>query len=376
MSQNETIDRTENTDTSEPQVPNLNTLYFYLTEGCNLLCRHCWLAPIQRTPEEPGPVIDPELFYSIVEQGKALGLSGVKLTGGEPLLHPNFLEFVDFIKEQGLSLTVETNGTLCTQEIAEKIASVKRVFVSVSLDGVDAETHEGVRGVEGSFEAALQGIRRLVSVDIHPQIIMSIMRNNRGQMESLVRFAEELGAESVKFNVVQPIARGEKLHEQGETLSSKELVETGEWVEQELAPSSKIRVIYHHPHVFVPLHKIYSEKQPVGRCGILGILGVLGDGSYALCGIGQTVDEMVFGHASQVKLEDVWKNTPVLEEIRKGLPERFEGICKDCLMKYQCLGTCVAQNYHESRDLWAPFWYCREAKKAGLFPESRLKKGC
>ena len=363
----------ENDASPEPKYPSLNTLYFYLAEGCNLLCRHCWLAPVQRTPEEPGPVLDPELFYSIIEQGKKLGLKGVKFTGGEPLLHPHFAEFVDYVKEQELGLTVETNGTLVTLELAGKIASASGVFVSVSLDGVDAETHERVRGVAGSFQGALQGIGNLVAAGIRPQLIMSVMRHNREQMEPLVRLAEELGVESVKFNVVQPIARGEKLHESGETLSIRELVETGQWVERELVPSSKIRVMYHHPHAFVPLHRLHDEERRWGRCGIMGILGVLGDGSFALCGIGQTVPELVFGHASRDRLEEIWKNTPVLEEIRAGLPERFEGICRDCLMKFLCLGTCVAQNYHETKALWAPFWFCREAKKAGLFPESRLQ---
>jgi MoaA/NifB/PqqE/SkfB family radical SAM enzyme len=64
--------------------------------------------------------------------------------------------------------------------------------VSVSLDGSDAETHEWVRGVEGCFEAALQGIRNLVAAGIRPQLIMSLMRKNVGQIEPLVRMAESL----------------------------------------------------------------------------------------------------------------------------------------------------------------------------------------
>ena len=102
------------------------------------------------------------------------------------------------------------------------------------------------------------------------------------------------------------------------------------------------------------------------------ILGVLGDGSYALCGIGETVPEMVFGHASKDSLADVWKSNPVLLEIREGLPRSLKGVCGDCVMKNICLGSCIAQNYYRSQDLWAPFWYCEEAQRLGLFPESRL----
>ncbi len=105
--------------------------------------------------------------------------------------------------------------------------------------------------------------------------------------------------------------------------------------------------------------------------GFLGLLGVLANGSYALCGIGETVPELVFGHAAKDKLEDVWRDSSVLNELRQGLPHQFEGICKDCLMKAMCLGSCVAQNYYRSKNLWAPFWYCEEAQKRGLFPGSR-----
>ena len=65
---------------------------------------------------------------------------------------------------------------------------------------------------------------------------------------------------------------------------------------------------------------------------------------------------------------------PVLREIREGMPRRLGGICGECLMKGVCLGNCIAQNYYRSRNLWAPFWYCEEASRMGLFPPSRIKK--
>jgi len=109
-----------------------------------------------------------------------------------------------------------------------------------------------------------------------------------------------------------------------------------------------------------------------GVCGILSILGVLGNGSYALCGIGETVPELVFGHAARDRLEDIWRDSPILNELREGMPVRLEGICGQCIMKGLCLGSCVAQNYYRSRNLWAGYWFCEEAREQGLFPESRL----
>jgi len=351
----------------------LKQIYFYLTEGCNLRCRHCWIAPKYQSEENSYPSLDLDLFKSIIEQAKPLGLTGVKLTGGEPLLHPQIHEILEFIRTEDLRLTVETNGVLCTPELAQKMAACKDAFVSVSLDGAEADTHEWVRGVEGCFDGAMDGIRNLVDARFRPQVIMAIMRRNKDQMEELVHLAEHLGAGSVKFNIVQPVARGEKTHESGEALSIEELVDLGRWVEDTLSTSTNLRLHYSHPMAFRALGKMFGENgDGCGVCGILGILGMLANGSYALCGIGETVPDLCFGHASSDSLEDIWNNTSVLLELREGLPQRFEGICGTCLMKGMCLGSCVAQNYYSSKSIWAPYWYCEKAHKLGLLPKTRI----
>lgn len=353
----------------------LNQIYFYLTGGCNLRCRHCWIDPkYQAADVSTCPCLPLDLFSLIIKQAMPLGLSGVKLTGGEPLLHPNIHKIIEIVKINNIRLIVETNGVLCTPELAQDLATSLNPFVSVSLDGVDAETHEWVRGVSGSFQSALLGIRNLIEAGLPPQIIMTVMRKNAHQLEDMVRLAEDLGAESVKFNIVQPTARGEALHRSNETLTIYELVEIGQWVEETLCTQTKLRLIFSHPHAFRPLGKLF-EKNGGGcaTCGILGIIGVLADGSYALCGIGQTVPDMVFGKAGDDHIRDVWLNTPFLNEIRHGLPEKLEGLCQRCLMKQLCRGQCIAQNVYRQNHVWAPYWYCEEAWSADLFPYSRLK---
>jgi SynChlorMet cassette radical SAM/SPASM protein ScmF len=359
--------------TTEKEYP-LRQIYFYLTEGCNLRCRHCWIEPKYQSSDKSYPSLDVDLFRSIIQQAKPLGLAAAKLTGGEPLLHPHIREILGIMRSEDVRLNMETNGVLCTPELAQEIAACKNPFVSVSLDGANAETHEWVRCVEGCFEDALEGVRSLVRVGLRPQIIMSVMRRNVDQLEAVVRLAESLGAGSVKFNLVQPTARGEKMHKAGETLAIEELVELGKWVETSLFSSTNLPIFHSHPPAFRPLGRMFGERgSGCGVCGVLGILGVLADGSYALCGIGETVPELIFGHAGKDRLEDVWKDAPVLKEIREGLPDRLGGVCADCVMKGTCLGNCIAQNYYSSNSLWSPYWYCREAREAGLFPETRMR---
>lgn len=348
-------------------------MYFYLTEGCNLKCRHCWIQPKFQGGGRSYPALDFDLFQSIIQQAKPLGLSGVKLTGGEPLIHPEIERLLDHILDEELRLTVETNGVAITPGLARKMKACKNTFVSVSMDGVSPETHEWVRGVPGCHNQAVEGIQCLTEVGFNPQLIMTIMQRNRVEIEPLVMWAKSLGAGSVKFNIVQPTARGERMHDSGETLPIQELIEIGRWIETELAQKAGIQLHYGHPAAFRPLSRFLGQENgDCGVCGIFGILGVLADGSYALCGIGETVPELIFGHAARDRLKDVWEATPMLREIREGLPERLEGVCGKCIMKGQCLGSCIAQNYYRSRDLWAPFWFCEMAREEGVFPESRL----
>ncbi len=319
------------------------------------------------------PSLPLELFKSIIDQGKPLGLSRMKLTGGEPLLHPQIAEILETVKKEDLQLTVETNGVLCTPGLAKKIAECKNAFASVSLDGVDAKTHEWARGVPGCFDKAVEGLQNLVGAGLKPQIIMTLMRRNKDQVRGMISMAENLGAGSLKFNIIQPTARGEAMYQNDEAISIQEAVSLGGIVENELSRNSRLKIFYDQPLCFRPLGRMFGDDgSGCGVCGIKGILGVLSDGSYALCGIGENVPSLVFGHARNDKLEEVWNGSAVLQELREGLPSRLEGICRECIMKGRCLGKCIAQNYYRSKDLWKPFWFCEEAQKAGIFPQSRL----
>jgi SynChlorMet cassette radical SAM/SPASM protein ScmF len=355
----------------------LKTLYVYLTQGCNLRCRHCMVDAKFRTETNACEELDPKLFLHAVRQAKPRGLFSAKLGGGEPLLHSRFGEFLEICRREGIALNVETNAVLCTPGLARDLARCRLLSFSVSLDGADAGVHEWMRGMKGCFEAAIRGIRNLVNAGIRPLIIMSLVRRNVGQMEALVRLAETLGAGAVQFNPVRPMARGEKMQAAGETLTIRELVTRGEWAEKELSRKAKIPVCFTHPPAFRSLDRMFGAVGAgSGGCGILNLMGILADGSYSLCGIGAEVPDLVFGHTLQDNLSDVWSGSSVLKEIREGMPRRLGGICGECLMKRVCQGYCLAQNYVRARDFWSPYWFCEEADREGLFPESRKQPGC
>ena len=363
--------QTDNQSSAEEGTPPLNQLYFYLTEGCNLACRHCYLAPKFDPDGKKHPVLPLNLFKTAINEALPLGLSGVKLTGGEPLLHPDILSMIEVLRQENLDLIMETNGILCTPELAKTIAELDNSFVSVSLDGADAETHDANRGVSGAFEKATAAIRSFADNGIELQVIMSIMRDNVCQIEAVIELAEKLGAGSVKFNMIQPTGRGKTIHNTNHGLGIKELLAIGRKIEADLCPQTTLQLFYNYPVAFRSLRHIKFEDG-CSVCSIFSILGILPSGEYALCGMATHVEQFHFGWIGKDSLEKIWFENQILQELRKGLPERLSGICSHCLMKHLCLGSCIAHNYYRANSLWAPFWFCEEAQAAGLFPESRL----
>ena len=350
-------------------LPALNQIYFYLTKGCNLCCRHCWLNPAHQVKEKTYPELKPEHFKSAIQQAIPLGLARVRLTGGEPLLNSRIGEILDYLAETDLQVGIETNGVLCTPEIAEKISECKKIFVSISLDSTERDVHESIRGVKGCFDSTVNGIKLLVKAGVTVQIIMTLMQCNKDHAQKMIQFAESLNVESVKFNVMQPTGRGKSMHEREMSLSVEESIKLAAWIENELAPESKIRVAFDHPAGFLPVDWILDKKYKFGLCNILGAIGVLAEGKWALCGIGDVIPDLVMGDIDKDPLDEIWKNNHILQDLRRGLPSKLEGICSDCILNELCFGCCVAQNYFRKNSIWAPHWFCEEAETKGLFPD-------
>jgi SynChlorMet cassette radical SAM/SPASM protein ScmF len=309
----------------------------------------------------------------VTEQATVLGLTTVKLTGGEPLIHPDIVAILEYLAKQQVRVVLETNGMNVTADVVSALRACHAPFVSVSLDGSDAAPHEWVRGVPGSFARTVKGAKTLAAAGLNPQIIMTVLRRNQDHMGRVVKLAESIGASSVKFNLVSPVARGAGVQGRAETPSVQELIELGKWVERDLAAASSVPVFYDQPPAFRSLGLMFGPfSHGCGRCPVLNIIGVLPDGSYALCGIGTTVPELVFGQAGIDTLHNVWTNAAPLKELRRGMPHKLEGVCADCLMRDMCRARCIAVNFHQTKSLWKSHWFCEQARAAGVFPQSRL----
>lgn len=363
---------------TEPQLPDgvppLRTYYMYITGGCNLACRHCWISPtfLQKDREAESVSLPFELFETAVREAEPLGLTHIKVTGGEPFVHPEILRMLRFAAERELGVTIETNGTLITEEVAEVLARESSVSaISVSLDGAVASSHEYIRGVPGSFQAAQTGIRNLVARGYRPQVIMSLFEGNVDEIEPLARWASGVGCSSLKLNVIQETGRGRSFDSRVGGVAR--LLELGRWVENDLQRSLGFPVYFSWPPAFQRLGRL-AHRGGCSSCDIFNIVGVLHTGDLSLCGIGVQTPDLIFGRLGRDDLAETWCSHPTLERIRAEVPRDLKGICGDCLLRDACLGFCLADNYHRTGDLLAPFWFCTLAEEAGRFPRHRKRR--
>jgi len=356
-------------------VPPLNTFYLYMTTGCNLHCQHCWITPsFVKGKPSPGKYIDLNHLKKAVTEGKTLGLNNAKFTGGEPLLHPQFREILDYLTGEDLKLIMETNATLLDAELAKYMKDNSNIwFVSTSLDSHREEFHDLFRGKVGAFKETIKGVEHLVNAGYRPQIIMSPHKMNVKDVDGLVDLAVSLGAGSVKFNPVTPNGRGKNMFKDGKTFDINEHIELVRYIRGELQERVPIRLYISLPPALSTVGELLNPRGLGGQCNVRGILGILGSGEMALCGIGRNIPELCFGELGKDNLRDVWINNPTLKKLREDLAGEYPGLCGDCIHAYKCQTECVAINYSLTGKLVHPYYLCEEAEAQGLFPETRRK---
>ena len=134
--------------------PYLREVHWAVTGRCNLRCRHCFMeAPENRYPE---PAFD--MLEKIVGQLVRTNVAFVSLTGGEPLIRPDFARLIALLREAGIPVSqIATNGMLVNEAFLEMLADMEQTPVfQLSLDGIGM--HDQMRGVPGAEKAALDAI--------------------------------------------------------------------------------------------------------------------------------------------------------------------------------------------------------------------------
>jgi MoaA/NifB/PqqE/SkfB family radical SAM enzyme len=127
---------------------------------------------------------------------RALGTRAVLVSGGEPLIHPQWEEIARLLRDEGLQLWLLTSGL----SLAKHAARVCELFqsITVSLDGTDRQMYAAIRGLD-AFDKVCDGIRAVTRRNAALSVRVTVQRQNYGALPAFVTLARELGAQQVSF---------------------------------------------------------------------------------------------------------------------------------------------------------------------------------
>ena len=177
--------------------------------ACNLKCIMCPWKQVRKDAENYGHMSQAtwETIRPHLPQVKSIDFAG----GGEPLLQPRLMEWINDAKKAGCETGFLTNGYLLNEEIAQQLVQAGVEWIGISMDGATKDIYEQVR-IGSNFERVCENISNLAAVRIGkaPKIMINfvIMPVNVHQLEEIVRLAASLGVDQVNFKQCDVI-RGE-----------------------------------------------------------------------------------------------------------------------------------------------------------------------
>ncbi len=330
-----------------------------LTRSCNLSCVHCRAA--SEFGHYPGELSFEEIKATI-DNITSITNPILILTGGEPLLRPDIWDIIDYAQSKGASPVVSTNGTLLTEEIAQKLAEHHIPRISISIDFPDKERHDEFRGQQGAFEASLAGIRRAKAAGVGVQINTTVTKMNHELLEEMHELALSLDIDAFHIFLLVPTGRGEDLREV--ELSPEEYERALTWAYDRQKSSPLHFKPTDAPQYYRIIHQKTREegsKLSAEEYGLDAITrGCLG--GITFCFISHTGDiqpcgyfNLQCGNVKELGFDTIWTQSPVLNDLRDY--SLLKGKCGACEYKAVC-GGCRARALAESGDYMQEEPYC------------------
>lgn len=164
---------------------------FELTPVCNMACRMCYVRMDKKTQESIGPLRSCHEWIRIAEEARENGLLFILLTGGEPLLHPQFREIFTGLHKRGFIVSINTNGTLIDEQTIEWMKETPPGRVNITLYGSKDETYARLCGKSDGFTRVRRAILLLREAGIQVRINVSLTPQNADDLEEIAAFCRE-----------------------------------------------------------------------------------------------------------------------------------------------------------------------------------------
>jgi len=330
-----------------------------MTRACNLACVHCRAGAC---PEADPDQLTTEEGRSLIEGIRKVGQPILIMTGGEPLVRPDFFDLARHAVQTGLRAVLATNGILVTPEVAREIASVGIPRVSVSLDGPTSKEHDEFRKVAGAFDGSLAGIANLRSAGVSVQINTTLTRRNRKDLSRILTLAEDIGADAFHVFLLVPTGRAKEMS--GEEMDPEEYEETllefyrlsrrTRLQTKATCAPQYYRILRQQARadgIEVTEQTFGLDARTRGCLGGLSFAFVSHKGELQPCGY----FDVQAGSVREQEFADLWENAPLFNELRTF--RLLEGKCGKCDYLRFC-GGCRARAYETTGRYMAEEPYC------------------
>ena len=340
---------------------------FEITGCCNFSCKMCYVHNCAVTNEND---LTTAQWKAIADELKRAGVLFLLITGGEPLLRSDFAEIYEYAKKCGFEVSVNTNGSLITDEHIELFKKYPPARVNVSLYGAKEETYFAFTGTEGNCEKVKNNIIKLKNNGVQTKVNMSVTNFNKNDMEKVHAFTKENDLHLQCACYMFPAAR---LNRDNCRPSAKEAAENAvrydllRYTEEEM--KNRIEAINS-----LDLSK-FGEAYRTEDCDPMLCRGgtascwITHEGNLTPCGMMPTPSVSL----KTTDFEEAWKY--INEESKK---IRLPGECKNCPLRSLC-EMCAASCYAETGSYSQKGEYmCEKAReivritKGLTFPEKSI----
>ncbi|HDY67824.1 MAG TPA: radical SAM protein [Candidatus Scalindua sp.] len=330
-----------------------------LTKGCNLLCTHCYLPTnnTQTTLNQNIPSsdeLDTDAAYKIIDDIAEINPNIILiLTGGEPLLRRDIFDLSRHASGKGMMVLLGTNACLINDDVAKRLRDSGVSGIGISFDSMRPDVHDSIRGLKGSWEKAIEGMRACKRNGLEIQIQTTVFKKNYDEIPDVVAFANEMGAKVFNLFFLVCTGRGQDITDitskQYED-ALKQIYKLNKQYEGTMLVSAKCaphyRRIAYEMDPESALVKYYSGGCPAGT----NYCRITPEGNVTPCPYMDTS----CGNLREKSFGEIWRDSSILQELRES---NLKGRCGECEFESMCKG-CRARAYATTGDQMAEDSWC------------------
>lgn len=298
------------------------------TQACDLACRHCRASAV---PDRHSGELSTAEARRMLDQVKDFGDPLLVFTGGDPLKRADLFDLLSYSVSIGLRTTVTPSATpLLTPAAIERFRDCGVSRMAVSLDGPDAQSHDGFRGVAGSFDCTIEALRAARRIGLETQINTTVSRFSMDKLERIARVAGDEGATlwSVFFLVVTGRAQLD------DDLTAEEYEKVFEFLYE-----TSLHAPFQIKTTEAQHYRRYVAQRRKSARGLLPIND--GKGFMFVSHTGEIFPsgflEVSAGNVRQNSLQAAYRGSALFQVLRD--PDSFAGKCGGCEYRNLCGGS-------------------------------------